>query len=102
MILDNFESAIVSKYVLKNYGFSSFSKTIVQIKQIQITTTLTIREIHVSTSMKVHNEKQRLASHIVPKDRKKLEHPEYSSGCPYLSEWPLYFSSSQCHRWFSR
>ena len=91
------ESAILSKYLLKKPGFSSSSKKgILNKNDSSEDLTWFCSEYqrnkckHKSGHLRVHNGKQRLASHICAscwlKDKKKLDHPECSSSCPHLAD----------------
>ena len=91
------ESAILSKYLLKKSGFSSSSKKEFQNKNdANEDRTWFCSEYqrnkckHKSSHLRVHNGKQKLASHICAacwlKEKKKLEHPECSSSCPHLAD----------------
>ena len=91
------ETAILSKYLLKNKGSSSFMKKDFSNKSDATDDkTWFCSEYqrnkckHKSSHLRVHNGKQKLASHICAtcwlKDKKKLEHPECSSSCPHLAD----------------
>ena len=91
------ESAILSKYLLKKSGFSSASKKEFQNKnEANEDRTWFCLEYqrnkckHKSSHLRVHNGKQKLASHICAacwlKEKKKLEHPECSSSYPHLAD----------------
>ena len=91
------ETAILSKYLLKNKGFSSFykkdssNKTDSNDDKTWFCSDYQRNKCkHRSSHLKVHNGKQKLASHICAscwlKDKKKLEHPECSSSCPHLAD----------------
>ena len=91
------ETAILSKYLLKNKGFSGFSKKDTSSKtDSNDDKTWFCSDYqrnkckHKSGHLRVHNGKQKLASHICAtrwlKDKKKLEHPECSSRCPHLAD----------------
>ena len=91
------ETAVLSKFLLKNKGSSSFSKKDSSNKpDVNEEKTWFCSEFqrnkckHKSSHLRVHNGKQRLASHICAscwlKDKKKLEHPECSSSCPHLAD----------------
>ena len=89
------EAAILSKYLLKNKGFSSFYKKENKADSNDDKTWFCSdyqrnKCKHRSSHLKVHNDKQKLASHICAscwlKDKNKLEHPELSSSCPHLGD----------------
>ena len=91
------ETAILSKYLLKNKGFSSIykkdssNKTDSNDDKTWFCSDYQRNKCkHRSSHLKVHNGKQKLASHICAscwlKDKKKLEHPECSSSCPHLGD----------------
>ena len=91
------ESAILNKYLLKNKGFSGFANKGSSNKmESGEDKTWFCSEFqrnkckHKSSHLRVHNGKQKLASHICAtcwlKDKKKLEHPECSSSCPHLAD----------------
>ena len=91
------ETAILSKYLLKSRGFSGFSKKDSASKtDSNDDKTWFCSDYqrnkckHKSGHLRVHNGKQKLASHICAtcwlKDKKKLEHPECSSSCPHLAD----------------
>lgn len=91
------ETAILSKFLLKNKGPSSFLKKDYANKpDANDDKTWFCSEYqrnkckHKSSHLRVNNGKQRLASHICAtcwlKDKKKLEHPECSSNCPHLAD----------------
>ena len=91
------ESAILNKYLLKNKGFSGFTNKGSSNKmESGEDKTWFCSEFqrnkckHKSSHLRVHNGKQKLASHICAtcwlKDKKKLEHPECSSSCPHLAD----------------
>ena len=89
------EGAILSKYLLRGKGYSSFKENSSKSDAAEDRTWFCSEYQrnkckHKSSHLRVHNGKRKLANHICAtcwlKDKKKLEHPECSSSCPHMAD----------------